>query len=99
MAQHRTRQQKIVAKLRRELELREEKVNYEGKPRIENSVDTKTVFYQPELTLPVKMVFSDLTKTVAVTILALASQVALSIWLSKGGWQWINSIWFARLIK
>lgn len=99
MAQHRTRQQKIVAKLRKELALKEEGMKYTRKPETDKKTDVKTVYYQPELTLPVKMVFSDLTKTVAVTILALTSQIALSIWLSKGGWQWINTIWFSGLIK
>jgi hypothetical protein len=99
MAQHRTRQQKIVAKLRRELALKEEKIKYTSPGIKEKSVDVKPVYYQPELTLPVAMVFADLTKTLAVTILALALQIGLAIWLSKGGWQWINSAWFHGLIK
>ena len=99
MAQHRTRAQKMVAKLRRELALREEKIKYTNPGTKVKSVDVKPVFYQPELTLPVAMVFADLTKTVAVTILALTLQIVLSVWMSKGGWQWINSIWFSGLIK
>jgi hypothetical protein len=99
MAEHRTRQQKIVAKLRRELAAREETVQYRPTEIKEKSADVKRVFYQPEMTLPVKLVWLDLTKTVAVTILALIIQLGLSVWLSRGGWQWINSVWFSRLIK
>jgi len=99
MAEHRTRQQKIVAKLRRELAAREETVSYRPVEVKEKSADVKRVFYQPEMTLPVKLVWLDLTKTVAVTILALIIQFGLSVWLSRGGWQWINTVWFSRLIK
>jgi hypothetical protein len=99
MAEHRTKQQKIVAKLRRELALREEKTEYSSERITVKNTDTKPVFYQPNLTLPTKMVWLDLTKTVVVAILALTLQIGLAVWMSKGGWQWINSVWFAKLIK
>jgi len=79
--------------------MREENVKYVRRQETDKSANVKPVFYQPEISLPVKMVFSDLTKTVVVTILALVLQIGISIFLTKGGWQWINSIWFANLIK
>lgn len=102
MAEHRTRQQKVVAKLRRELELvsKNKNVGYQIAVDLKDkNASAKPIFYQPELSLPVKMVWLDLTKTVGVTILALAFQIGLSVWLSRGGWQWINNLWFAKLIK
>jgi hypothetical protein len=99
MAEHRTKQQKIVAKLRRELALREEGVKYTRVLETPKKVDSKAYFYQPEMSLPTNLVWSDLTKTVVVAILALTLQIGLSVWMSKGGWQLINSLWFSNLIK
>ncbi len=99
MAEHRTKQQKIVAKLRRELAMREEKTKHANRKVLEKNIDVKPSFYQPEMTLPTKLVWLDLTKTVVVAILALTLQIGLSVWMSKGGWQLINSLWFSKLIK
>ncbi len=89
----------MIAKLRRELSGREDGREKSRPETGQKSTDAEPVFYQPELTLPVRLVWSDLTKTVAVTILALIVQSGLSVWLSRGGWQLINNLWFAGLTK
>jgi len=93
MAGRRTLQKKKVAALRKRLLERQRVVQVESMKVPVNSIFEKNVvnsgFYYPELSLPLNLVRSDLTKTVGVTILALISQIALAMYLNKGGWQFI----------
>ena len=53
-------------------------INNEPKKRID--------YYQPEIALPLNIIKRDLTKTIAVTILALFLQGGLYFYLQKAGW-------------
>ena len=47
---------------------------------------TSAGFYQPEVSLSVGVIKRDLTKTLLVTILALALQFMMYTYLQRGGW-------------
>lgn len=57
-----------------------------------NNAEPKDNFYQPEIALPLKIIKTDLTKTLAVTILALLLQIGLYVYLQRGGWPIILSM-------
>jgi hypothetical protein len=85
MARRRTRAEKIAAKLRKQLE------------RVEPVTTTQVVapkedYYVPEVALSTKLLTSDLTKSLAVTILALLVQFSLAVYLNRGGWQQVNTM-------
>jgi hypothetical protein len=91
VAERRTLQEKKVAELRRKLFERQFVAPSELKTasvtmKVEKSV-TDDGYYYPELMLPINLVKSDLTKTLGVAILALISQIALLMYLNRGGWQ------------
>ena len=44
-------------------------------------------FYQAEVALPLADIKRDLTRSAAITILALILQFALAFYLARGGWQ------------
>ncbi|HJZ05194.1 hypothetical protein A2634_00300 [Candidatus Amesbacteria bacterium RIFCSPHIGHO2_01_FULL_48_32] len=46
----------------------------------------RTSFYQPEVSLPMRRIVSDLTRTAVVTILAVVLQLVLFTYLNRGGW-------------
>jgi hypothetical protein len=93
MARKRTKAEKIAAKLRRQLAA----VNTQ-KPQITTTLHSKSEYpvednaYLPELTLSTKLLARDLTKSLAVTILALVLQFSLAVYLNRGGWQQVNSM-------
>jgi hypothetical protein len=99
MAGKRTRKEKIIAKLRRQTESRPHSQVVSNSPlsplslsnRGETVVKKIEGFYAPEIVIPMKLIASDLTKTVIVTILALILQIAISIYFSHGGWQFVKS--------
>lgn len=95
MARKRTRQQKVRAATKRQEPFvfkKPEQSNIDQK--IETKINTQITphFYQPELTIPVSAIRADLTKTLAVTILALILQLAFAAYLSRGGWGTVNSL-------
>jgi len=86
MAKRRTRAEKIVAKLRRELEVKHVKreVVAEVKPNIESV----------EVNLPKVELKADLTRTAIVAIVALILQAGMYYLLNyRGGWQIISKFW------
>lgn len=46
-------------------------------------------FYQPELLLDRKLILADLRKTTLITLLAVGLQIALYVYLQRGGWNTI----------
>ena len=85
MAKRRTRQEKIVAKLRRELEIKHEK------PRI---AELKPNVVVQDESLPRVELKADLTRTAIVAILALILQAGMFYLLNyRGGWQIISRFW------
>ena len=102
MAKRRTRAEKELARLRRLVEKKE--INPVNSTEKRENANLKRVtatadFYVPELALPVKLLRLDLTKSVGVTILALILQIALAVYLNRGGWQFVNSVLFNRMSK
>jgi hypothetical protein len=98
MSKKRTRQEKVLANLKRQL-VTKTSVDLPPQAKSERiSLSTQT-FYQPEFNLPLKLVYFDLTKTLAVTILALILQFALAAYLSHGGWQVINSVLLNKILS
>jgi len=95
MAKKRTRQEKVRAATKRQepFVFKRPEQNKTDK-KLETKIKTETTphFYQPELTIPVSAIRTDLTKTLAVTILALILQLALAAYLSRGGWSTVNSL-------
>jgi hypothetical protein len=85
MARRRTRREKLNAVIRRNTE------QSRPEPEFQKKIDNGS-FYVPEISLSTKLVALDLTKTVAVTILALILQFALAGYLNAGGWQTINGV-------
>lgn len=61
-------------------------------PEMMIKTESRSDFYQPEIALPLKIIKTDLTKTLAVTILALLLQVGLYVYLQHGGWPIILSM-------
>jgi hypothetical protein len=85
MARRRTKAEKIAAKLRRRLR--------EIEPAaVKETAPAKEDYYVPEITLSTKLLTSDLTKSLAMTILALVLQFSLAVYLNRGGWQQVNSM-------
>lgn len=70
------------------------KIEHEKKitvmPKTESPV--KQNYYVPEISLSTKLLSQDLTKSLAMTILALILQFSLAIYLSQGGWQNVSSM-------
>jgi hypothetical protein len=88
MAKRRTKQQKIAAKWKRKLE----KPEIRTEVITENERITKPDFYIPEFSLSMNLLTRDLTKSLAVTILALILQFSLATYLNRGGWQTVNNM-------
>ena len=85
MAKRRTKAEKIVAKLRRELDL-----NYE-KPKI---AEVKPNIIVHDENLPRVELKADLTRTAIVAIVALLLQAGMYYLLNyRGGWQIISKFW------
>lgn len=87
MGQRRTKEQKIIAQLRRKLE--------EIKPadlaaKVEHWQNR--TYVNPNLTLPVKEIRKDLLRTVMVLIGALMLQVVLAQYLQHGGWDVVKRL-------
>ena len=97
MARNRTRDQKRLAALRRQLEnsspTRSDgfRIRFEG-AKVPKDVEAAPTILYDGMSLPVRAVKLDLTKTVIVTILAVFLQLALNIYLQRGGWQLIKSL-------
>ncbi len=96
MAKRRTKQQKLAAKLHR-LTLQNQVLSQKPavipiKPDIINEGVIKHDFYVPELSLSTKLLTYDLTKSLAVTILALILQFGLALYLNHGGWQTVHNM-------
>jgi hypothetical protein len=85
MAGRRTKAEKIAAKLRKRLEKIEPIA-------VKEVVFAKEDYYVPEVTLSTKLLTYDLTKSLAMTILALLLQFSLAVYLNRGGWQQVNSM-------
>lgn len=88
MAKRRTKQAKVVAKLRKQIEIAKPIVD----SGLKNTVSPKH-FYQPELSLPTKLLQRDLVRTLLVTAVALGLQIGLYMYLKQGGWQVISKFW------
>lgn len=88
MAKRRTKQQKIAASWKRFSEtppaMTINKVIKEPVPQKD--------FYIPEYSLSMNLLTRDLTKSLAVTILALILQFSLAAYLNHGGWQIVNKM-------
>lgn len=85
MAKRRTRQQKIIARLRRRLE------SNLGQPALPAQI--KASFYSPQRSLPRGLLRLDLTRTTIVTILAVIVQIAVAVYLTRyDGWQSVFKI-------
>ena len=85
MAKRRTKQEKIVARLRRELEVKHEK------PKI---AEVKANVVTHDESLPRVELKADLTRTAIVAILALLLQAGMFYLLNyRGGWQIISKVW------
>ena len=86
MAKRRTKQQKIAANWKKKFETPViRKIN----PVVNEPVVQKD-FYVPEFSLSINLLTRDLTKSLAVTILALILQFTLAAYLNRGGWQTVN---------
>ena len=59
---------------------------------VKEVVFAKEDYYVPEVTLSTKLLTYDLTKSLAMTILALLLQFSLAVYLNRGGWQQVNSM-------
>ena len=85
MAKRRTKQEKIVARLRRELEVKHEK------PKI---AEVKANIIIQDDSLPKVELKADLTRTAIVAILALILQAGMYYLLNyRGGWEIISKVW------
>jgi hypothetical protein len=88
MAERRTRSEKIIAEIRRR-----EKIKFPlPSVKLNSGMKTNIVLQFSGTNLPVELVTTDLTKSLAVTILALILQFALAGYLDRGGWQDINNV-------
>jgi hypothetical protein len=96
MAKRRTKQQKIAANWKRQFENHEIKVINNPPRETINTVKNEPVprkdFYVPEFSLSTNLLIRDLTKSLAVTILALILQFSLAAYLNHGGWQTVNNM-------
>ena len=96
MAKRRTKQQKIAANWKRQFEKRDTKVINDFPREVINTIINEPVskkdFYMPEFSLSTNLLTRDLTKSLAVTILALVLQFSLAVYLNHGGWQTINNM-------
>lgn len=85
MAKRRTRQEKILAKLRRQIEIKPDKLKI---------VEVKPSIVMQDESLPRVELKADLTRTAVVAILALILQAGMYYLLnSRGGWQIISKFW------
>ena len=101
MANKRTRREKKIARLRRLVEkVQERPVVYEKPVEVKEDkmADVKAVSYVPTRDLPIKLLKLDLTKAVGVTILALILQISLTVYLHKGGWEFVNKMLFSKIL-
>lgn len=90
MAKRRTRAQKITA-LQRRSNLNStitsnvsEKYEYKTTAK---ATENRVNYYVSEIPLSLKLISSDLTKSLVVAILALILQFMLATYLNRGGWQ------------
>jgi hypothetical protein len=81
MARRRTRAEKIVAGTRESYQYKAPKIT-----------ESKRDYYVSEIPLALKLISMDLTKSLAVAILALILQFMLAMYLSRGGWQFVSSL-------
>lgn len=92
MAKKRTREQKIIAQLRRELQKTAPIIN-------ETQTDEKMVYrntasanYVPGRQLPVKSIYKDLWRTVTITAIGIGVQFAVKAYLDRGGWALVMKV-------
>jgi hypothetical protein len=94
MAKRRTKQQKIAAKLKKQIFVSETNATVKYQPELINTAKNEPVvkkdYYMPEFTISMNLLTRDLTKSLAVTILALILQFSLAAYLNHGGWQSVN---------
>ena len=85
MAMHRTREQKLEAQ-RKRMQLSSNNIEYK-------KANNTSQYYYPEMSLDVKNVKADLTRTLWVTILAAILQLILFLYLNQAhGWQKVLSV-------
>jgi hypothetical protein len=85
MARRRTRAEKIAAGVR-------ENNSVVTSTASINPVKNNPSYFVSEIPLSTKLIFSDLTKSLTVAILALILQFMLCVYLNRGGWQ-VVSLW------
>jgi len=96
MAKRRTKQQKMAANWKRQFDVTKNEITNKSLPETVNSIENEPIpkkdFYMPEFSLSMNLLTRDLTKSLAVTILALILQFTLAAYLNHGGWQTVNNM-------
>lgn len=89
MGKHRTKEQKIIAQLKRHLQ----QTSAFPRPQyVAPARQTSPSYIAPLPSLPSVQIKSDLLKTVTLTILALLVQVGLAYYLQHRGWNQLKHL-------
>lgn len=94
MGIRRTRKEKLTASHHRLKMVGEEVKNSPTiKFEVKKTTEEKVSFYQPDFVLPLREIKKDLSRTMFVTVIAVALQFGLAFYLhNKGGWNSVLSV-------
>lgn len=86
VSKHRTKEQKIIAQLKRKLQ--------EAEPALAAGVSFRAAksFHSPSLTLPVSELKKDLVRTVVLMGGIMAAQLATWQYMERGGWNIVKKL-------